>query len=130
MSKSILALLTLAAGALAIGCTAVLPPGSQGSPAPAASVAPGTTPVSFKTQVAPVLDQHCAACHTAGRGGANAVEMFDAEGEAKHAVIAARIGDMVQAIESGRMPLGKPGSVPAEAIETLKAWQAAGAPAN
>ena len=128
MSKSILALLSLAFAA--VGCTAVLPPGSQNSPAPAASVAPGTAAVSFKTQVVPVLDQHCAACHTAGRGGANAVEMFDAEGEAKHAVIAARIGDMVQAIESGRMPLGKPGSVPAEAIATLKAWQAAGAPAN
>ncbi|MFP5501718.1 MAG: hypothetical protein ACLGIN_04460 [Candidatus Sericytochromatia bacterium] len=124
MSKSLLVLLTLALAA--VGCTAVLPPGSQNSPAPAAS--PGT--VSFKTQVVPVLDQHCAACHTAGRGAAAAVEMFDAEGEAKHPVIAARIGDMVQAIESERMPLGKPGSVPAEAIEMLKAWQAAGAPAN
>jgi mono/diheme cytochrome c family protein len=37
---------------------------------------------------------------------------------------------MVAAIEGNRMPMGKPGTVPPASIATLKAWAAAGAPAD
>lgn len=116
------------AAAVAIGCTGQTP-STPSSPAPGASQAPAAA-VSFKTDVTPVLTQHCAACHTAGRGGAAAVEMFSAAGEAQHAKIAPAIANMIAAVKAGRMPKGKPGSVPEAQIKTLENWQSAGAPNN
>jgi hypothetical protein len=56
--------------------------------------------------------------------------MFDAGGEAQYANIKLRAGDMVAAIRNGRMPLGRPGTVPEAQVAKLSDWHAAGAPNN
>jgi mono/diheme cytochrome c family protein len=106
---------------------------TQPSPASSASVTPvNTTPaaVSFASTVTPLMQSRCASCHTEGRGGAaRAVQMFTAAGAANHAEVSAKIGQMIAATESGRMPLGGPKLTPAE-IQVFKDWQAAGTPNN
>lgn len=123
-SRSLVLGLVAAAG---FGCSAILPPGfGQASPAPeAAASAP-----SFKGQVTGVLKSQCASCHSAGGGGARALQIFDADGHADYEVSKARMGDMIAAIKSGRMPLGRPNSVPADQLKTLEDWHAAGGPNN
>jgi uncharacterized membrane protein len=116
----------------AVGCSAVLPPGfGQSSPAPGASAAPagGAGVVSLKADVAPILKNHCAQCHS-GPGASAGLQMFDAGGNAQHATLKARMGDMVGAIKSGYMPLGKPSSVPADQVQKLDDWNKAGGPDN
>lgn len=118
------------AGAVIIGCTGQTP-STPSSPAPGSSTAPTTGAVSFKTDVDPILKQHCSACHTAGRGAAAAmVEMYAADGTAQYDKIKPAIGSMIAAIKAGRMPKGKPGSVPDDQVKKLEAWQAAGTPNN
>jgi mono/diheme cytochrome c family protein len=115
----------------AISCSAVLPPAKE-PPATAASATPTKTAggVTFVGDVAPVLKQHCAACHTTGGIGASKVTMFNEAGEAQYSAIKARIGDMLEQINDGKMPLGKPNSVPAADVKKLEAWKTAGAPNN
>jgi mono/diheme cytochrome c family protein len=118
-------LLTLVALA-GLGCAAVLPPGfGQASPAPGA-----TTSVSFKTDVVPVLQEHCARCHGAGGQGSGAITMFDSKGAAQYDAIKTNIVSMLAAIKGGRMPLDKPNSVPADKVQKLDDWQKGGAPNN
>ena len=56
--------------------------------------------------------------------------MFNAANQPVYTEIKAEIARMIQAIEANRMPLGSPGSVPDEDVETLDAWRDAGAPNN
>lgn len=103
---------------------------TQPSPTSSASVAPvAAQPASFASTVTPLMKSRCASCHTEGRGGANAVKMFNAAGAADHAEVSAKIGQMISAVESGRMPLSGPKLTPAE-IQVFKDWQAAGTPNN
>jgi mono/diheme cytochrome c family protein len=123
-----------------VGCTGATQTATQPSPA-AASAAPATTPagtpttptqartVSFASDVTPLLKSRCAMCHTEGRGGAGDVKMFDTAGAVQHGEISGKIGEMVAAVESGRMPFSGP-KLNADEIKLLKDWQAAGAPNN
>lgn len=137
MSRRIIAAVT-GSFALALGlpalpsCTAVLPPAMYPSASPSAQPAGGGggDGATFTGDVVPTLQQHCAACHTAGGQGAGEVEMFDAQGQARYDTIKNHIAEMVAAIRDGRMPLGHPGSVPAAQVDKLDAWRAAGAPNN
>lgn len=86
--------------------------------------------VSFKIQVAPVLWQHCGACHTSGGAGAGAVEMFTALGEPQYPAIRSHIGQILLEIQTGRMPAGKPNSVPAAQFNLIDVWSASGMPNN
>ncbi|MFN3430895.1 MAG: hypothetical protein ACK46X_13185 [Candidatus Sericytochromatia bacterium] len=107
--------------------------GTQPSPASSAGVTPvasaAPAAASFASTVTPLMKSRCAGCHTEGRGGANAVKMFNAAGVADHAEVSAKIGQMISAVESGRMPMGGPKLTPAE-IQVFKDWQAAGTPNN
>lgn len=114
------------AALVAGGCTAVLPPAFH-TASPAASLPTGGAP-SFRNDVVPVLRQHCAACH--GPAGPGPFAMFDDQGNPRYEVIRARMPDMIGAVRQGRMPLGRPGAVPSPQVETLEAWQRAGAPEN
>lgn len=112
----------------AVSCSAVLPPPKEVPAAPSTNTK--TAGVTFLGDVAPVLKQHCAACHSTGGIGADKVAMFNTAGEPQHAAIKARIGDMLVQIKDGKMPLGKPNSVPAADVQKLEAWKTAGAPNN
>ncbi|MDB5097344.1 MAG: hypothetical protein JWM80_1765 [Cyanobacteria bacterium RYN_339] len=112
-----------------VGCSGVLPPALYPSPN-VGSGGPGgaaTSTLSFRGDVVPILQQHCAACHAQGGMGAGKVLMFDPTGP-RYDVVRVRIKDMLQMIKDGKMPLGKPNSVPADQVATLQAWSDAGAP--
>lgn len=124
-----------------VGCTGATQTGTQPAPVAGASAAPTTAPaatpttptqartVSFASDVTPLLKSRCAMCHTEGRGGAGDVKMFNTAGAVQHGEISGKIGRMVSAVESGRMPLSGP-KLNADEIKLLKDWQAAGAPNN
>ena len=95
-----------------------------------AAVTLDTPAVKFRTEVVPILRQHCASCHTAGGAGAAALTMFDEQGEPQHAAIQRQIGRMLLEIQSGRMPKGKPDSLSEDEFNTLDRWGAAEAPDN
>ena len=90
----------------------------------------GEALVSFKRDVAPVLRLHCAGCHTAPALDAAVPAFFDAAGNPDHAVVQAHAGLMLLELQTGRMPKGKPDSVPADQFRTLDVWAASGAPDN
>lgn len=125
-----------AAGALLVGCSALLPTALWPKTTPASpptSTGGGSntaTAVSFKSDVTPILQNHCAACHSTGGPGASKVEMFNASGAAQHGNISPKIATMISQIKTGRMPLGAPNTVPSPDVKTLENWQAAGAPNN
>jgi mono/diheme cytochrome c family protein len=85
---------------------------------------------SFRSDVVPVLSEHCASCHTLGTPGAAGVPMFSARGEPLYAAIRVHFYHMKQAIIEGTMPRNKPGSVPAHQVDLLAAWWEAGMPNN
>lgn len=93
-------------------------------------VAGGEALVSFKRDVVPVLRLHCAGCHTAPTAEADAVALFDAAGNPDHAVVQAHIGQMLLELQTGRMPMGEPYSVPPEQFRLLDVWGASGTPEN
>lgn len=96
------------------------------SPSPAASPSPGGG-VSFKLQVAPVVEAKCARCH--GEGG-RSPKLVDAQGQATFAVVSPRKGQAWSEIAAKQMP---PAQVPqlteAERAD-FKAWVDAGGPNN
>lgn len=102
---------------------------------PAAHVHADSTP-AFDSQIAPILQKNCLACHSAdAKMGGLVMESYPAlmkGGAHGVAIVPGRPDDsrLIQMIEgkvSPQMPLG--GSPLAAAdIETLKAWVAAGAP--
>lgn len=86
--------------------------------------------VSFSTQVAPILVQHCGQCHVRGARGEFSAANFVSlkRGTPNGAVI--KDGDpgksaLIQLIESGDMP--PRGKVPAEKLKVLKDWVKQGA---
>ena len=85
--------------------------------------------VSFKTQVVPILKDHCAKCHVAGNPNVP-FTMFDADGNPQQATVAFRITDMIAAVRAKKMPKDKPGSVSEQELGILEAWNAQGAPDN
>jgi mono/diheme cytochrome c family protein len=96
------------------------------SPTTAATASPAATGVFLRAHVAPILAQHCKACHVTG--GSAPFAMFDAAGNPLADTVKSRFAAMLTAIEAGRMPMGKPNSVPAAQLAVLKAWQSAGMP--
>ena len=124
-------------GAFAAWCSQPAPgqPGfsrgdQQAGATPEEWAAAGNVRVSFKQEIVPLLRQHCAACHTSTSSSGQAIEMFDARSEPRHAMIAANVGPMLLEIQTGRMPAGKPNSIPAEQFRALDVWAASGAPDN
>jgi mono/diheme cytochrome c family protein len=129
-AKVRLAMLLIGVGGVATyaGCTAFLPPGLYPAAWSSGGSTGATATLSFVGDVVPILKSNCAACHTAGGPGAVKVLMFDAAGVPQYTVVRSRIRDMLAAIKDGRMPRGKPGSVPADQVATLLAWANQGAP--
>lgn len=109
-----------AVGALLASCA----PASQ----PVQAVVP-TADVTFSKDVAPLLTRSCAGCHNPGGRGAAKVEIFDAAGAVSHANVGAKIALIASAVESGKMPMGKP-KLTGEEVGVLKKWQSQGTPNN
>lgn len=84
---------------------------------------------SFQKDVVPLLKNNCASCHNAGRLFAP-LPMFEKDGTPRTETISGNIDRLVSAIESGRMPPRKPGSITPDQIAMLKAWAAAGTPVD
>ncbi|MBM3258510.1 MAG: cytochrome c [Candidatus Sericytochromatia bacterium] len=84
---------------------------------------------SFQKDVLPLLKNNCASCHNAGRLFAP-LPMFEKDGTPRTEAISGNIDRIVTAIESGRMPPRKPGSISPDQIAMLKAWAAAGTPVD
>lgn len=117
----------VAAAAAASATPSAVPTASPSATPTAAATAPAAGEgVYFRAHVAPILAQHCKACHVTG--GIGPFALFDAAGNPDYETAKGRIAAMVGAIETGKMPMGQPGSVPAAQLATLKAWQAAGMP--
>jgi cytochrome c5 len=84
---------------------------------------------SFQKDVLPLLKNNCASCHNAGRLFAP-LPMFEKDGTPRTEAISGNIDRIVSAIESGRMPPRKPGSISPDQTAMLKAWAAAGTPVD
>jgi hypothetical protein len=93
--------------------------------------APPATPVSFRTQVAPLLRRHCLACHGGGRkrGGLSLASRAAvlAGGDSGPAVRPGRAADslLFQHVHAGRMPPRRP--LGPAAVAVLRRWIDAGA---
>lgn len=140
----ILATGLLLASGLAIGCTPEAAPGAGPSqpfatkptthptshPSPGATATPGgsqTASVSFQTQVVPLLQGRCAACHSgSGSGG---VSLFDTSGNARYTTIKTRIASILSEVSSGAMPQGGPRLSESD-VQLLESWREAGAQEN
>lgn len=127
--------LLLVAG-LAIGCTPEPSPGPAqpfgglptAAPSPAATASPGgaqqTASVSFRTQVAPLLQNRCSVCHGATMAGG--LRLFDPSGAARHSDIRSRLPAIIAAVASGQMPQGGP-RFTADEVALLQSWSDQGA---
>lgn len=125
---------------LAVGCTPDSAPGAGPdqrslvlpSPSPLASVQPaGDSPaastVSYRTQVAPLLQDRCAACHSgAGSGG---VSLFSNSGSPSYSNIKGKLPKILSEVEDGGMPQGGPRLTQAQ-VQLLETWRTEGAPDN
>jgi uncharacterized membrane protein len=121
------------------GCNASVQGAIAPNPQPPAASAPAATStggggggdvqVSFKSQVVPILQAHCAKCHVQGNPNVP-FAMFNQDGTADHDSVAYRIDQMTAAIRAGRMPKDKPGSVSDAEISTLEAWSQQGGQDN
>ncbi len=80
---------------------------------------------AFKAQVSAILSPSCASCHAFGR---RSPVMFARDGSVDLDGVRSNLGDIIRAIETGRMPRGNAPKVSAENLALLKAWQAAGMP--
>jgi hypothetical protein len=93
--------------------------------------------VKFRTQVVPILSNHCAQCHTTGGPGASSVLMFTRNSAgalvASYTNISTNIDEMITAIETRRMPKDRVtanNEVGSSELTTLKTWRDDGAPNN
>lgn len=119
----------LAIALVLAGCgTSNTPPASQPTTTGGGGGSNDVT-VSFKGQVVPVLQNHCARCHVAGNPDVP-FTMFNADGSPKADTVAFRITDMIAAIRAKKMPKDAPGSVSDAELATLEAWSAQGAENN
>ena len=114
---------------LMAGCSAPAAPENPPAAAPNTQAPAAAGPVSFKLQVAPVLKNSCGGCHTPS-GPSGGVVLFDAAGEIAHERITAALGNIIQQIETRRMPRGSNPRLTASELATLKQWQAEGAANN
>jgi len=113
------------------GCLpdALLSPTPGASPAPA-SPDPGAPPVSFRTQVAPVVARSCVECHVRD---AEEPALFGQDGDVSLAAVRANIARILTEVRSGRMPRSgntSPPRLTAQQIAQLESWRAAGMPDN
>lgn len=101
-------------------------PAKTPTPTPKATVMPSnqTPTVSFQTQVVPLLQNHCAACHSGP--GASRIALFDALGSARYTTIKAAIGQIVYDVKRGSMPLSGRRLTQSEA-QLLDTWRMEGA---
>ncbi|MDB5099181.1 MAG: hypothetical protein JWM80_3602 [Cyanobacteria bacterium RYN_339] len=112
------------------GCTSApqvaAPPTTQVVPPVTAGGGGGNVDVqvSFKDQVVPILQAHCAKCHTEGRPAP--FFMFNADGSPNRDAVAFHVDQMVEAVRSGKMPKDAPGSVSDAELATLEAWSQQG----
>ena len=112
------------AGSLALaGCTAVLPPALY----PEAGETAAAPSVSFRADVAPVLERRCAGCHVPDK---TPPQLLAADGKARYDVVRVAIDDVVRSSRDGRMPPVAPDAVPAAELAALRAWREAGTPDN
>jgi len=104
------------------------------SPAPASTPAPGAA-VSFSKDMLPLFNARCVSCHGPGVLSAGLDLSSYAgvlAGSRSGAVVvpsSAATSRLVDAISTGRMPLGGP-KLSATEIETIQSWVNAGAPDN
>lgn len=106
------------------------------APAPAAESAPavaGPNEVSYEKQIRPILKAHCFHCHGEGDTLEGKLDMrlrrlIAQGGESGPAIVAgdAEKSLLYQRIKQGEMPPGDK-KVPADQLETIRAWIAAGA---
>lgn len=115
----------LAAAAGLVACTA----GTPTSPTPSSSPLTGSSSVSFKTSVAPLLTSSCVSCHTPTGTGAREIVIADATGQLDVATISRRAGAILREVRSGAMPEGGP-KWTTEQVTTFQTWYQAGAPNN
>lgn len=117
--------LALATVGLLAACTATTGVGTT----PGTSGTGSASAVSFKTNVAPMLQQTCAGCHAQGQQGANDLVMFDNAGNVDYSAVRSSIRSMIRQVQSGAMPQGGPHYTTAQ-INVLSQWSSAGAPNN
>ena len=113
-----------------LGAAAVTPaPGPTSSPAPAAAR-------SFTTDILPILQQHCAACHGAlGGWDASSYSSVMNTGDHRPVVIPGDLAGSLLAqkllgTQTVGMVMPTSGALPQEAIQPILDWIAAGAPNN
>lgn len=89
-------------------------------------------PISFGTDVVPVLQAKCASCHSTGGAGAAKVLMFSgANSEPQYEAIKTAIGLMIQKVEAHEMPPPETEStVSATSLQLLKTWRDEGTQHN
>jgi mono/diheme cytochrome c family protein len=107
--------------------TALQTPTPTTSASVAPSTAPSTSAVSFKTTIAPLVQQHCARCHNP-EGQASFLPLAKAAtgNQADHTVISGKVDRMIARISAGEMPKDKATTVTAEQLQALKDWMAQG----
>lgn len=128
----------LLAFGLANGCSPGAAPGVSPdrtaviTPSPAATVKPTgsqqTQSISFKTQVAPLLETRCAACHsTPGKGG---VSLFDGGGSPSYPSIKGDILRIISQVDRGAMPPAGGQRMTQSELQLLENWEMEGSPNN
>jgi len=89
-----------------------------------------TETISFRTQVAPVIERSCAGCHAVGGSNARDAVYMDASGRATYANVRGGIALALREIESGHMPPRAGVAVSTEERLRIKAWVAQGSKDN
>lgn len=101
--------------------------GPTTAPSPSPTSTTSQTTVSFATQVAPLLQARCAACHTgAGVGG---VSLFTEGGSPRYDNIRTHLPNIITQVANGTMPQGGPRFTQSE-VGLLTTWRDNGAPNN
>jgi len=100
------------------------------TPLPTATPLPTVQTISFFKHVAPILQAHCATCHSFNGAGSGSLLLFGATSQPNYSQIKQRINDITDSIEKGRMPKDAPGAVSHDELVTLKVWALAGSPNN
>lgn len=91
------------------------------------SVVPPDRTVSFASDVAPLIERSCAACHSAG-SPSEGVTLCDSSGKAVYADLRAQASRVAASVSSGQMPRG--GSLTGVERGLIQGWVDQGAKDN